>query len=387
MAQTIDYYKLLDVPRDASAEDIKKAYRKMAVKYHPDKNPGDKAAEEKFKEVSEAYEVLKDPKKRESYDRFGHAAFQQGRAPGGAGGFHDPFDIFREVFSGRGGGDEGGGIFEEFFSGGRGGYSHAEAAKQGSDLRYDIEISLEDAASGTEKEIQYRHLVPCNHCHASGAEPGSKKVTCTTCNGNGQVISSRGFFSVRQTCPTCHGSGVMIEKPCSKCAGEGRVKDTTKLKIKIPAGVHTGSKLRSSRAGEAGFQGGTPGDLYIVIHVKEHEIFERDGENLTCTIPIKFTLAALGGNIDVPTLSGRVSLKIPAGTQSATTFRIKDHGMPSIKSSYKGDLFVRVEIEVPKKLTPEQRSALETFSTVCGDLEHPVGESFFQKAKRFFDTH
>lgn len=390
MTQTIDYYKLLDISRDATPEEIKKAYRKMAVKYHPDKNPGDKTAEEKFKEVSEAYEVLKDPKKRDSYDRFGHAAFQQGRAGGPAGGgFHDPFDIFREVFGGgRASSNEGGGIFEEFFSGGGGhSYSHTEAAKQGSDLRYDIEVSLEEAASGTEKEIQYRHLVPCNHCHASGAEPGSKKVTCTTCHGNGQVISSRGFFSVRQTCPTCHGSGVMIEKPCSKCAGEGRVKDTTKLKIKIPPGVHTGSKLRSSRAGEAGFQGGTPGDLYIVIHVKEHEIFERDGDNLNCTIPIKFTLAALGGHIDVPTLSGKVSLKIPAGTQSGTTFRIKDHGMPSLKATYKGDLFVHVEIEVPKKLTNEQRAALETFSIACGDPEHPVGDGFFQKAKRFFDTH
>lgn len=387
MTQTIDYYKLLEVPRDATPEDIKKAYRKMAVKYHPDKNPGDKAAEEKFKEIAEAYEVLKDPQKRQSYDRFGHAAFQQGRAPSGAGGggFHDPFDIFREVFGGRGGVDESDNIFQEFFSGGRS--SHTESAKKGSDLLYQIEITLEEAAAGTEKEIQYRHFVPCNHCHASGAEPGSKKVTCSTCNGNGQVISSRGFFSVRQTCPTCHGSGVMIEKPCSKCSGEGRVRDLTKRTIKIPPGVDSGSKLRSARAGEAGFQGGTPGDLYVLIHVKDHEIFIRDGESLSCTIPIKFTLAALGGHIDVPTLSGKVSLKIPAGTQSATTFRIKDHGMPSIRGAHKGDLFVRVEIEVPKKLTNEQRSALEAFSTACGDPEHPVSDSFFQKAKRFFDAH
>lgn len=384
----IDYYKLLNVSRDATAEEIKKAYRKMAVKYHPDKNPGDKAAEEKFKEVSEAYEVLKDPKKRESYDRFGHAAFQQGRAPGGAGGgFHDPFDIFREVFSGRGGGDEGSNIFDDFFGGGRSSSGHTTASKHGSDLRYDIEITLEEAASGIEKEIQYRHYVPCDHCHASGAEPGSKKVTCSTCRGNGQVISSRGFFSVRQTCPTCHGSGVMIEKPCSKCAGEGRFQETTKLKVKIPHGVDTGSKLRSSRAGEAGFQGGTPGDLYIVIHVKKHEIFERDDENLFCTIPIKFTLAALGGHIDVPTLSGKVSLKIPAGTQSGTSFRLKGHGMPSLRGAYKGDQFVQVEVEVPQKLTNEQRAALEAFAIACGDAEHPVGEGFFQKAKRFFDTH
>lgn len=381
-----DYYKLLGVSRDATPEELKKAYRKMAVKYHPDKNPGDKAAEEKFKEVSEAYEVLKDPKKRESYDRFGHAAFQQqGRAAGSAGsGFHDPFDVFREVFSGGGGG-----IFEEFFGGGsaRTEGGHTMAAKHGSDLRYDIEITLEEAASGSEKEIQYRHFIPCDHCHASGAEPHSKKVTCTTCRGNGQVISSRGFFSVRQTCPTCHGSGVMIEKPCSKCSGEGRFKETTKLKVKIPHGVDTNSKLRSSRGGEAGFQGGTPGDLYIVIHVKEHEIFERHGDDLFCVIPIKFTLAALGGSIDVPTLSGKVSLKIPPGTHTGTTFRLKNHGMPSLKSSFKGDQLVRVEIEVPKKLNNEQRAALETFAIACGDAEHPVGEGFFQKAKRFFDKH
>lgn len=380
MAQE-DYYKLLGVSRDVSPEELKKAYRKMAVKYHPDKNPGDKAAEEKFKEVSEAYEVLKDPKKRENYDRFGHAAFQQGRAPGGGGGgFHDPFDIFREVFSGGGGG----GGFEEFFGGGGGA---AGASRHGSDLRYDIEISLEEAASGTEKEIQYRHFISCDHCHASGAEPGSKKVTCTTCNGSGQVISSRGFFSVRQTCPTCRGSGVMIEKPCTKCGGEGRYKETTKLKVKIPAGVDTGSKLRSSRGGEAGIQGGEAGDLYIVIHIKEHEIFEREGEDLYCTVPIKFTLASLGGTIDIPTLSGKVALKIPPGTQTGTTFRVKGQGMPALRGGRKGDQLVHVEVEVPKKLSSEQRTALEAFAVACGDAEHPVGDSFFEKAKRFFDKH
>ncbi len=377
MAQE-DYYKLLGVSRDVSAEDLKKAYRKMAVKYHPDKNPGDKAAEEKFKEVSEAYEVLKDPKKRESYDRFGHAAFQQGRAGGGGGGggFHDPFDIFREVFGGGGGGG-----FEEFFGGGGVG-----ASRHGSDLRYDIDISLEEAASGIEKEIQYRHFISCDHCHASGAEPGSKKVTCTACRGSGQVISSRGFFSVRQTCPTCRGAGVMIEKPCTKCNGEGRFKDVTKLKVKIPAGVSTGSKLRSARGGEAGIQGGTAGDLYIFIHVKDHEIFERDGDDLYCTVPIKFTLAALGGTIDVPTLSGRVALKIPPGTQTGTTFRVKGQGMPNLRGSHHhGDQLVHVEVEVPKKLNNEQRTALEAFAVVCGDADHPVGEGFFEKAKRFFD--
>lgn len=385
-----DYYKLLGVSRDVSPEELKKAYRKMAVKYHPDKNQGDKAAEEKFKEVSEAYEVLKDPKKRESYDRFGHAAFQQqGRAGGGGGGggFHDPFDIFREVFGGGGGGFSGGGGggFEEFFGGGGG---NAGASRHGSDLRYDLEISLEEAASGTEKEIQYRHFISCDHCHASGAEPGSKKVTCTTCRGSGQVISSRGFFSVRQTCPTCKGSGVMIEKPCTKCSGEGRYKETTKLKVKVPAGVDTGSKLRSSKGGEAGIQGGASGDLYIVIHVKAHEIFEREHDDLYCTVPIKFTLAALGGTIDIPTLGGKVALKIPPGTQTGTTFRVRGQGMPSLRGSHhKGDQLVHVEVEVPKKLNNEQREALETFAKVSGDADHPVGDNFFEKAKRFFDKH
>lgn len=381
MAQE-DYYKLLGVSREASADEIKKAYRKAAVKYHPDKNPGDKAAEEKFKEVSAAYEVLKDSKKRESYDRFGHAAFQQGAGGGaGAGGFHDPFDIFREVFSGRSGGG-GGGIFEDLFGGG---YSAPAQGQHGADLRYDIEISLEEAAAGVEKEISYRHSIACDRCHSSGAEPGSKKVTCSTCNGRGQVVAASGFISVRQTCPTCHGAGVKIEKPCTKCRGEGRVKDTTKLKVKIPAGVDTGSKLRSAKGGEAGLQGGTSGDLYIVIHVKEHEIFERDHEDLHCVVPIKFTLATLGGSIDVPTLTGKVALKIPEGTQTGTVFRLRNHGIKSLRGNFKGDQLVRIEVEVPKKLSSEQRESLEQFAVACGDAEHPVGEGFFNKAKRFFE--
>lgn len=388
MAQE-DYYKILGVERNVSAEDLKKAYRKMAIKYHPDKNPGDKEAEEKFKQVSEAYEVLQDPKKRENYDRFGHAAFQQGRGGAGGGGFHDPFDIFREVFGGGGGGDAGGmgGVFEHFFNTGGGGGGGGMASRHGGDLRYDMEITLEEAASGLEREIQYRHFVSCDHCHASGAEPGSKKVTCSTCHGSGQVISSRGFFSVRQTCPTCRGLGVMIEKPCTKCGGEGRYKENTKLNVKIPAGVETGSKLRSHKSGEAGIQGGPAGDLYVFIHVKDHEIFEREGDDLYCMVPIKFTLATLGGTIDIPTLSGKVALKIPPGTQTGTTFRMKGQGMPHLRGGYKGDLLVHVEVEVPKKLSNEQREALESFALACGDAEHPVGEGFFQKAKRFFDKH
>lgn len=379
-----DYYTLLGVSQDASPEALKKAYRKMAVKYHPDKNQGDKAAEEKFKQVSEAYDVLRDPKKREAYDRFGHAAFQQGGGAGpggmgGFGGFHDPFDIFREVF---GGSSSGGGIFEEFFGGGA---RQRSGGQQGSDLRYDIEVSLEEAASGVDKEIKYRHPVKCSNCQATGAEPGSKKVNCSTCGGRGQVVSSRGFFSVRQTCPTCHGAGTKFEKPCSKCKGEGRVAETSKLKVHIPMGVDTGSKLRSTGAGEAGREGGSSGDLYIVIHVKEHDLFEREGENLYCTVPIKFTLASLGGSVDIPTLTGKAALKIPVGTQSGTVFRFRGHGMPSLRGKYKGDQLIRIDVEVPKKLTNEQRRALEEFAVACGDADHPVSESFFEKAKRFFD--
>ena len=377
-----DYYELLGVTREVTEEELKKAYRKKAVQYHPDKNPGNKQAEEMFKKVSEAYEVLKDTDKRAAYDRFGHAAFAQGGSgprPGGAaaGGFHDPFDIFREVFGGGGGGS----IFEEFFGGSGGG---AEGAHEGADLRYDIEITLEDAARGVEKEISFRKLAACDHCHGTGAEPGSKRVTCPTCRGAGQVTTSRGFFTVRQICPTCHGNGTRIEKPCHECRGEGRINKTAKLKVRVPPGVDTGSKLRSVGNGEAGVSGGPAGDLYIVIHVKDHEIFERQGDDLFCEIPVKFTLAALGGTIEVPTLSGKASLKIPAGTQSGTTFRLKNRGMPGLRSGQPGDQLVRVHVEVPTHLTAEQRKKLEDFALASGDAEEPVGRTFFEKAKKFF---
>ncbi len=383
-----DYYNLLGVERGASADELKKAYRKLAVKYHPDKNPGDAAAEAKFKEISEAYDVLKDADKRAAYDRYGHAAFQGaggGAGGGGGGGFHDPFDVFREVFGGgrsRSGGGGAGGIFEEFFGGGGG--SGGGVDNRGADLRYDLELTLEEAAKGVEKEISYRRPVTCKKCSGSGAEPGSKKVTCPTCNGAGQVVSSRGFISYRQVCPTCHGAGVVIEKPCSACNGEGRVMETSKAKLRIPAGVDTGSKLRSAGKGEAGRMGGEAGDLYVILHVKEHELFERHGVDLFCEIPIKFTLAALGGTIDVPTLFGKGSLKIPGGTQTGTTFRLRGQGMPKLRSDAKGDLLVRVQVEVPKKLSSAERSKLEEYAEVCGDPANPTGASFVKKAKRFF---
>jgi len=375
-----DYYELLGVGRDASAEEIKKAYRKKAVQYHPDKHKGDKAMEEKFKEVSEAYEVLKDADKRAAYDRYGHAAFQPGGAGmrGPSGGFHDPFEIFREVF--------GGSAFDDFFGGGRsggGGASHA-----GSDLRYDVEVSLKEAFTGVEKEISYRTAAACDHCHGSGAEPGSRVVTCPTCGGAGRVISSRGFFQVQQTCPHCHGAGRMPERQCSQCGGEGRVMKSKTVKIRVPAGIATGQKLRSAGNGEAGIMGGPAGDLYVVVHVREHDIFERQGNDLHCDVPIKFTLAALGGTIEVPALSspsGRVSLKIPPGTQDGTVFKLRERGMPHLRGGAKGSQFVRVHIEVPKKLTSEQRALLEQFARACGDADHPVEEGFWERAKKIFE--
>ena len=386
-AKKEDYYELLGVAKGASDEEMKKAYRKKAVQFHPDKNPGNKEAEEMFKKVSEAYEVLKDPEKRAAYDRFGHAAFQQGGGgprggPGGpgGGGFHDPFDIFREVFGQQGGGG-GGGIFDEFFGGGGGG---GGGAGRGSDLRYDLEITLEEAAHGVEKEISFRRLGACSHCEGTGAEPGSKRTTCPTCRGAGQVTTSRGFFHVRQVCPSCHGSGHRFEKVCAKCGGECRLEESTKINIRIPAGVDTGSKLRSSGQGEAGVLGGEAGDLYIVVHVKEHEVFERQGDDLFTEIPIKFTLATLGGTIQVPTLQGKATLKIPAGTQSGTTFRLKGRGMPHLRGSAHGDQLIRVHVEVPTTLNGDQRKKLEDFATACGDADEPVSKSFFDKAKKFF---
>lgn len=377
-----DYYELLGVQKGASEDELKKAYRKKAVQFHPDKNPGNKQAEEMFKKISHAYEVLKDPEKRAAYDRYGHAAFEgagagAARGPGG-GGFHDPFDIFREVFGQQGGG--GGGIFEEMFGGGgRGG-----GGQDGSDLRYDLEITLEEAARGAEREISFRKHVACDRCDGSGAEPGSKKITCPTCRGAGQVRRSGGIITFTQTCPTCAGTGTKIEKPCTQCRGEGRMLKTTKLNVRIPPGVDNGSRLRSSGNGEAGIGGGQTGDLYIVISVKEHELFERQGDDLFCEIPIKFTLASLGGSIEVPTLFGKGSLKIPAGTQSGTTFRLRDKGMPSLRGGRQGDQLVRVQVEVPQSLTAEQRRILEEFARISGDASEPTSKSFFEKAKKFF---
>jgi molecular chaperone DnaJ len=376
-----DYYELLGIGRNCTTEELKKAYRKKAVQFHPDKNPGNKEAEEMFKKVSHAYEVLSDPEKRAAYDRYGPAAFEgvgagAPRGAGGmAGGFHDPFDIFREVFGQTGGG----GIFEEMF-----GSAGRDSGRDGADLRYDLEIALEEAAHGVEKEISFRKNVTCERCEGTGAEPGSKRVTCPTCRGAGQIRRSGGIITFTQTCPSCGGAGTKIEKPCSACRGEGRVPKSTKLNVRIPAGVDTGSRLRSAGNGEAGLAGGRPGDLYIVITVQEHELFERQGDDLFCEIPIKFTLATLGGSIEVPTLSGKASLKMPPGTQSGTTFRLRGKGMPNLRTGNHGDQLVRVHVEVPQTLTSEQRKVLEEFARVCGDANEPTSKSFFEKAKKFF---
>ena len=371
-----DYYEVLGVDRSVSEEEIKRSYRKLAVKFHPDKNPDDPHAEEKFKELGEAYDVLMDADKRAAYDRFGHAAFAQGT--GFQGGFHDPFDIFREVF---GGGGVGGGIFETFF-GGVG--AQDEDRQRGADLRYDMQITLEEAAFGAEKEIEVRKLDACQTCDGTGAEPGSRTISCPSCGGRGQVISSRGFFHVSQTCPRCRGVGRIIEKPCPACDGEGRVEQPTRIKLKIPAGIANGSRLRSSRNGEAGIRGGPQGDLYVVVHVQEHPVFKRDEDNLFCEVPIPFTLATLGGEVPVPTLEGRANLKVPAGTQSGQMFKLRGKGIVHVNARERGDLLVRVMVEVPTRLNTEQRTKLQEFAELCGEENTPLRKSFFERAKEFF---
>ncbi len=368
-----DYYEVLGVARDASSEEIKKAYRKLAVKHHPDKNPGDKSAEEKFKELGEAYEILDDAQKRSAYDQYGHAAFD--RRGGHGGGFHDPFDVFREVFGG-------GGIFEDFFGGGR---QNAGGPQRGEDLRYDLELTFEEAVHGTEKEITVTKQERCDVCRGSGAEAGSQTRTCPTCAGRGQVLSSRGIISFAQTCPQCHGAGSVIDKPCKACRAEGRRERTSKIPLKIPAGVDTGSRLRSASNGDAGLRGGPPGNLYVVLHVKPHEIFQRDGDDLLCEVPVSFVQAALGDEIEVPSLDGKgASIRVPAGTQPGTMFRLRGKGVKNVQGYGHGDLHVRVAVEVPTHLTSAQKAKLEEFSALCTAKENPLSTSFFEKAKRIF---
>ncbi len=366
-----DYYETLGIDRSASQSDIKKAYRKLAVKYHPDKNPGDKEAEDRFKEVSQAYEVLSDESKRRQYDQYGHEAFTRGGRGSAAG--VDPFDIFSQVF--------GSGIFDSFFGGGG---RSASGPQSGSDLRYDLQIDFEDAVFGADREISIPRAETCSSCGGSGCEPGTSRRTCPHCRGAGQVSVAQGFFSIRQPCPHCAGTGEVVDHPCASCRGEGRIKRRKKIRIHIPAGVETGSRLRVSAEGEAGRRGGPPGDLYVVLHVKEHDLFKRDGEDLHCDVPIPFPIAALGGIVKVPTIGGAAELKIPAGTQTGSVFRLRGKGVPSVRGLGRGDQHVRIHVEVPTNLSGIQKTKLREFAEACDDSVHPRLRTFLDRAKKFF---
>ncbi len=376
-----EYYTLLGVAKSASADELKKAYLKKAMEFHPDRNPGNKEAEEKFKKVSRAYEILSDEAKRKLYDQHGEAAFDPnmaggaGRGPAG-GGFRgaDPRDIFEQMFGGGGGG------FGDMFSG-SGAQKNDNA---GEDLRVDLKITLEDAAEGVERKIPYRKHVACAKCSGSGAEAGAKKTRCPTCHGHGQVVRSQGFFSMKQTCPSCSGEGERIDKPCKSCSGEGRMVAESNVSLRIPPGVDTGTKLRSTGNGSAGRRGAPAGDLYVYVAVTDHELFERDGDDLACSVPVKFSIATLGGKIVVPKLKGKTNLNIPAGTQGGTIFRLRGEGMPPLRGSTSGDLLVRVDIDVPKKMTDKEKEALKAYAAACGDEAAPVSESWRSKFKKFF---
>lgn len=376
-----DYYEVLGVKRDAAEADIKKAYRRLAMKHHPDRNPDDKKSEEQFKEAKEAYEVLTDAKKKAVYDQFGHAGVDAhaagGRGPGGPGGAgFDPNDIFGDIF---------GEAFGDIFSGGRRG--GGQRVYRGADLRYGLGLTLEQAVAGDTVTITVPTLTSCEVCHGSGAKPGSQPVTCTTCGGRGQVRMQQGFFTVQQTCPRCRGKGTIISDPCNNCHGAGRVEKEKTLSVKIPAGVDNGDRIRLSGEGEAGPNGGPAGDLYVEISVESHEIFSRDGADLSCEVPVSFATAALGGEIEVPTLDGSVSLKIPAETQTGKVFRLRGKGVKPVRGGATGDLLCRVEIEVPVHLNKEQKELLKKFeaSVKAGGSKHsPRESSWLDTVKRFF---
>ena len=365
-----DYYEVLGVERTASAGDIKSAYRKLALQYHPDKNPGNHEAEEKFKEASEAYACLSDPDKRARYDRFGHEGRPFGE--GGFGGF-EGFGGFGDIF---------GDIFGEIFGGGAGGRGRQRG--RGADLRYDKELEFDEAAFGTEVELEIPRRKRCDVCSGVGAKPGTSPRTCGTCGGSGAQRFTQGFFSVSRPCPTCGGEGKVIPDPCTACGGKGTVTSTAKIPLKIPAGVDTGSRIKLTGEGEPGPMGGPPGDLYVVIHVKEHPIFVREETEIICTVPISFPQAALGASIDVPTLDGKVKMKIPAGTQSGKVFRLRGKGVPVLGGHGRGDQHVRVVIETPSSLSKRQRELLEEFAAEGGDDIHPQSKNFFDKVKSIF---
>jgi len=370
-----DYYKVLDVARDASEADIKKAYRRLAMKLHPDRNPDDKNAEEQFKEAKEAYEVLSDAQKRAAYDHYGHEGLEAQRGAGMGPG-SNPGEAFGDIF---------GDVFGDIFGGGRrGGRSQVF---RGADLRYELELDLNQAVFGASIEIDVPKLSECETCHGSGAAKGSNPIQCETCHGSGQVRVTQGFFQLQQACPRCRGSGKIVKNPCDTCLGQGRVRRTKKLAVKIPPGVDNGDRIRLSGEGEAGRNGGPSGDLYVEVHVRPHEIFEREGEHLSCEVPVSFVTAALGGTVVVPTLEGQVSLKIPAETQSGRVFRLRDKGVKPVRGGSRGDLFCKVMVETPVKLSSEQKDLLRKFesSLKADDGRHtPREEGFFEGVKRFF---
>ncbi|MDH3445138.1 MAG: molecular chaperone DnaJ [Deltaproteobacteria bacterium] len=367
MATKKDYYELLGASRNATAEEIKKAYRKLALQYHPDRNQGDKQAEEKFKEVSEAYQILSDAEKRAKYDQYGHAAFGEG------GPFAGGFDFtagFEDVF---------GDIFGEFFGGGT-----RRGRGRGDDLRYNLTLKFEEAVSGTEKKIKIPRHGTCETCRGSGSKPGSAPQTCPTCRGRGQVSFQQGFFSVSRTCSQCHGQGTIIKNPCTGCAGSGRLRKLHTLNVKIPPGVDTGSRLKLRNEGESAPAGGAPGDLYVVIQVEPHPIFIRENLDIMCDVPISFAQAALGAEIDVPTLNGKVKMKIPAGSQSGKVFRMKGKGITDVQGYHQGDQHVRVTVETPTHLTARQRELLKEFAAAGGEDIHPMAKGFLDKMKELF---
>ncbi len=368
-----DYYQVLGVPRNAAEDAIKKAYRRLAMKHHPDRNPDDASAEEQFKEAKEAYEVLTDTQKRAAYDQFGHAGLDAAR---GAGAGFNPGDAFGDIF---------GDVFGDIFSGGRRGGRNA--VYRGADLRYELSLDLEQAVFGATTEIDFQTVVDCKLCSGSGAAPGKAPVSCQTCAGAGQVRVSQGFFTVQQTCPRCKGRGSVISDPCKACHGQGREQSEKKLSVKVPAGVDTGDRIRLAGEGEAGRNGGPAGDLYVEIVVREHPIFERDGAHLSCEVPVSFVTAALGGSVDVPTLSGHATIKVPAETQSGRVFRLRDKGVRPVRGGATGDLFCRIVVETPVDLNDEQRDLLRKFESSLGADQNPHNpreQSWLEGVKRFF---
>lgn len=370
------FYETLGVEKGADEKVLKSAYRKLAMQFHPDRNPDDSSAEQRFKEISEAYDVLKDPQKRAAYDRFGHAAFENGSAgPGGfggfsgGGGFADIFeDIFGEMMGGR----------QRRSPGGR---------ERGADLRYNMEITLEEAFTGKTAQIRVPSSMACTECSGSGAKPGTQPVTCAMCSGSGRVRASQGFFSIERTCPTCQGRGQTIKDPCTKCSGQGRVTEERTLSVNIPSGIEDGTRIRLAGEGEAGFRGGPSGDLYIFLALKPHEFFQRDGSDLYCKVPISMTTAALGGDFEVTTLDGtQTRVKVPDGTQNGRQFRMKGKGMPVLRQAQVGDLYIQVSVETPQNLTRRQRELLEEFEQISSKENSPQSSGFFSRMKEFFDS-